>query len=382
MKKIFLVIFLIFLLSFNSFAEFDDNWDWAKDYFKVNDEFVEDETSTTFFSDEKKSSIEFSEDLQKELSQNNTKSSSVNANYTITPADIPFYKLSSLGYTAQYEIIKNILTGSEQNFTMLVAVLSNSSINFYICEKGQPFTYETFSNNTYSPSRFAYGYIGRTSDSFVPQFYSFNYNKSTDTFTDRTSTTQSSSTFGYNFNISGLSSNFFYCFSVYSFTLTNFISNIRDYYYFGFPPSYSSLNSSHSGTLYLNSGDNTKVFKYKNANCYAMGDARNNFPSLTVLPDSGARNYFFDSSFLVSELQIEDIRTFDDNWGASFYNDVLEFQAKVQQLINQINLSKSRITSYISTFFTNIGFGTTVPSGFYFLFVALVIISVLVGVFV
>lgn len=377
MKKLFYIIIVFTLILCTCFSSFGSSWDWTEGFFDVDDKFTGednfDETSSKTEDNQKESYKITVENDNSSL----VKSSAPAANYTLNPSNVKWYGLSEQGFTAQYDLVCNILSGNESTYTMLACALSNTTLNFYICEEGIPFTYETFSNNTYTPSRFAYGYLGSVSNSFVPKFYSFAYNASTETFTDRLVNTQSSSTFGYNFG--SLTGDNYYCYSIFSFNLTNFISNVRDYYYFGSSPINTSLTGAVSGVRYLNQNDSSKVFRFKTPRIYAMGDALDNFPSISVLPDSGARPYFFGSSYSLSDFQIYNISEYEEDY-SSIDDALIQFTTDTRAFITRINNSKYRVTGYISDFFTVFD-SDHIPLPLYYILLFLVILAVLVGVF-
>ena len=378
---VFCSLCVIFCTVFYTSAS---EWDWADGFFDVDENFQGEDYVTT------SQVLESKEDYKTIIKSNDIpilRSSSANTSHS--PLDIPFYKLQS-DIPYMYDIVQGIFSGENRELTCLMSI-NSSNASLFICQYGVPCTWDSRSNSsTSSIQRVAYGMVvPRGMDGFTPTYYLLRYTFSSDTFSLFNVSESQSSVFGWNFNNNSLplSNDNPKFFSIFSNTITNFLNNTRDLYFFGYPFNYGDIITSPSTSFdteyYLLHNTNVnqwagQVIHTDLRGSFSCGNALAYFPSDSQLTSGNA--FLYNNDFSFSDFQFnEPAETYDGDF-SGIDAALIRFTSDTNSFITRINQSKSRVTGYISDFF-NVFDVDHIPRPLYFIILFLVICAVLVGVF-
>lgn len=309
---------------------------------------------------------------------NSTKAASAK-NFTLDVSQIKFYDMPNQGFEDAYNIIKGILQGNS-TYSMFINVTSNTSCRIYVCEFGS-FGYvkrKTSSSASFADYRWFYGVVAQpTKFTSNTNFFVFNYNTSSGTFSDYRNSTITTSTFGINFGGVWESPDSFY--EVYNLmSNTGITTYVSDMYYWGIN-SYNFRNTPYSGwNSFTLNGTNIQDSEYSDyqfnlyVNGYLYGD-------ISKISGSRLSKVYLNSTvYEYQDLLLEDIKTYETD-----HNDIntalQNFISKTGDFNSLMSNNRANIRLYISNYFNNLS--SLIPATVVIVLILLVILIVAIGVF-
>lgn len=396
--SLIVIVATVFVVAPFSFA-YGNGWEWAETAFDVDNIYSDEVKGENDQKDIKKDDVQ---SIFENVNQRNPTfdsgglRSASSANYTKNPTEIKWYRLSEQGFNRAYELVCGILNTSILDYSMFIMFNSNSNAYIYICQYGYLGMYQNWTSGSSSENlRFFYGPIcqmpappsGDYDETdvalFAPEFYCYVYDFTSETFTDRNLTIQSNSTNGYLFNYSiSVQPNGYYNYVIFSYPYANYVSYVRDYYFFGCCSYSEKVRLSPNFTTAYKPIDqlNSSSYPYhrfciKAQKSNSLGSCVNRCPY-----SSYSSSFFCSTDYETSDFILEHVDDYQDDWSSDFSDSVDQFTSDTQNLITRLNSMKSRFTNYISTYFT-IFTNTSIPSAIYFLILFLVVVALLVGIF-
>lgn len=231
----FLIAFVTACPVFAFFEGSDDHEAWRDQMFGTSAEEASLPSSSQEFEQSSKEVLIDEKGMSQELKETTTasliKAAASSPYYSLTPDQIPFYKLADVGASNVLDIIKDILANNT-NYTMLINVTSDNVARIQLCEGGNLVAIGRTTSSGTSYSRVVYGSVIHVGVRY-PKWFAYEYRVSTGKWYNGRNSWMSQSYFGADVGGYITGDTGFTCYSIINRAVST-TSSFRDWYFYGF----------------------------------------------------------------------------------------------------------------------------------------------------
>lgn len=377
----FLIAFFTACPVFAFFEGSDDHEAWRDQMFGTSAAEASLPSSSQEFKQSSKEVLIDEKGMSQELKETTTapliKAAASSRNYSITPDQIPFYKLADYGYENVLQIIKDILANNT-TYTMLVNVVSDNVVRINICDYGNLWRvrYARSSSDTTDILTY-YGTAQRTSFT-SPAWFGLEYRFSTDKWYNGRNSWMNDSYFGYQLN------NFLYSEGTKAFSVISrpySATTLRDWYFYGFQTDVGHLFTFSNRT-------NLTMTNYGAENVGVSNPyPRYNLIGITGVYSFGKTDFFsaaFTSGVWLSDTNYTSLlleappQTYSTDH-STFQQSIQTFITKTADFNSLMSQNQATLKANVKSFFDV--FNSVLPTSVIIILILLIVVVVCIGVF-